>query len=210
MDVAQKAFVIYSIYTGAPYIDEKRNSYVFEDEGRAKKLAEKIPGAKVDVKEYGGKRLVSLCCAAGAKMIRNDRGILEVTERNTERRFYNGQLNADITRYVHTKNRQYLADLKNCSFIVPIKIRNHPSVSAEYAAAAREGKPWNFLAFTDMDEYNKWPLSREPEWSPLKVDFGTLRRIGRKHGFVLNVRGMGLVLTRQMLREIDKGKREEK
>ena len=37
---------------------------------------------------------------------------------------------------------------------------------------------------------------------PLMVDFNAMKRIGRKHGFLINVYGMKFVMTADMFRKI--------
>ena len=227
--MVQKTYIICSTYTKAPYIDAKRNASIYLDEKEAKEQAGKLSHVTVVQKEGDGKHILSYCYAAGAKYIQFQGKLLKITDKNIERRFYNGDPNADISRYVHTKNNLYLEDLRHCSFIMPIRIRNTPTVSAAYAtviippsvkkaheqALSREkkkgrskGKPWFFLAFTDIEEYEKWVRSGGgPGWNPLKVDFSTMRRIGEGHGFLLNVRGIKLELPPEKLKKIEKGER---
>lgn len=209
--MAQKVFIIGSGYTAAPYIDERRTAYIYMTREQAEEKVKDTPNTIIIEKEGDSRHFLSYCYAAGAKRIKFRGKYLRIDEKNVERRFYNGDPNADISRYAHTKKKIYLQSLRNCSFIVPIMITNHPSVRAMYAVGGRKGMPQYFFAFTDMDEYKKWEKEWEKTadksavWEPLRVDFHTLRRIGKKQGFYLNVLGYRLLMTPKMLKDIERG-----
>ena len=42
------------------------------------------------------------------------------------------------------------------------------------------------MAFTDIEEYNKW-TEKDNGWDPLLIDNTAMRRIGGKHGLMVNV-----------------------
>ena len=199
-------YVIYSERTGLPYIDSKRRSILFDTEEKAEVFVENNGKVYMQEAADGLKHTLSECYAAGAKAVRytsGDDSIRQeaIQEDRLERRFYNGGANANIALYAHTRDTKYLGRLQKNKFIVPIKITNHPEVSVVYSTVSAGGRPYLYLAFTDLSEYRKWGEGKD-EWMPLMVDFNAMKRIGRKHGFLINVYGMKFVMTANMFRKI--------
>lgn len=197
------------------FIDEKRNAYIFSDEQEALSFVSEIPDTELlPAPEKVDRHVFTTCFAAGAEILRERDGTgMEIEhvlrEEKLEKRFYNEALNADITRYKHTKNVVYLKALKDCSFIVPVRITNEPYTKIVYATARRnrEGKEeYAFLAFTDLEEYGKW-TEKDNGWKPLLIDHEVMMRIGGKHGFILDVYRTGFYITTKMLSKHIAGER---
>ena len=190
-------YLITSLLTKAAFIDEKRNAYIFTNKEDAKTFTENVQCTDSEClpdEDDLSSAVFSQCYAAGALVLKKRTGNgmeteYRLSEEKLEKRFYNGQLNADITRYMHTHNSAYLADLKNCSFIVPVRITNTPYTKIDHAVIykEKEGKPkYTFIAFSDLVEYDKW-TEKDNGWKPLLIDRTVMKQIGRKHGFLLDV-----------------------
>ena len=198
-----------------PYIDELRQSYVFTINGLASAFVKETKGTnKLDVSGVDFKTVCSDCFGAGATTIlmfgNKGEEPMPLLQEHLERRFYNGLLTANVRRLKQTKKREYLKDMKNCEFVVPIKILNEPEVKVSYATAYTKDSPYIYLAFTDIREFEEWQkLAGADEYKPLKVNATGLKRIGKKHGFLVNVCSNKLALTKDMLKQIHTKDEEE-
>ena len=208
-------YLIGSTLARSVFIDEKRNAYIFTVEQEARDFISKIPDTDIlPAPEKVDTSVFSDCFAAGAEILRERNGNgMEIEhvlrEEKLEKRFYNESLNADITRYKHTRNVVYLKALKDCSFIVPVRITNEPYTKIVYATArrSREGEEeYAFLAFTDLTEYDKW-TEKDNGWKPLLIDHEVMMRIGHTHGFILDVYRTGFYITTKMLSKHIAGER---
>ncbi len=200
------AYLIISDITGRPYLDELRCAYAFSSEDAAEDFAEKIGRAHTWTAKGGiGVAEMSRCYAAGANTLIERGGGKESRQTLLEdgmlRRHYNSELCADEARYIQTRQLDYIRSMRNCRFLVPVKIRNHPEMSVEYATAKIPGMLYKYLAFSDLEEYGKWGGKNEG-WEPLEVKAEVLARIGRKHGFLLDACGARLLISRGMLRNM--------
>lgn len=205
----EEFYIIKSRLTGRPYIDKARQAYVFTTKGRAQEMFGWMETVTIELPPaFNAKQTISDCYAAGAEsiVIRRQTGqeIYTIDESVLERRFYNGKLNADIALLMHTKDKQYLRNMEDCKFIIPVKITNYPDVRIVYATVVLKDKPYMYLAFTDLDEYNKWS-GLVKGWKALSVDAYDLIRIGKKHGYMVNVCGFKLIITGRTLKQLEVG-----
>lgn len=195
-----------------PYIDEFRQAYLFLREDKAEEFTKKTPGTFT--KRAGNKdqfrAVCSDCYAAGAHMLLiqgNKTEELPLHKRDLDRRYYNSRLNASLTCLSKTKKATYLNNLAHCNFIVPVRIENRPEVKITYATVTPKGKVPSFLAFTDLEEFNKWrEKTKARGYRPLEVNAAGLKRIGigigGKSGFLFNACGKNVELSAEMLKHI--------
>ena len=165
-------YLIYSEKTGAPYIDTDRQAWMFAEKPDAEDFVKE--NRATSPREYDLSR---------------------------ERRFYNGEPNANLALYVHTKENLDLQKLKSNRFILPVKIKNIPEVSVEYPIVSARRQPYMYLAFTDLTEFEKWGKDHK-EWMPLMVDFSTMKHMGKKHGFLINVYGIMFKLKPEIIEKM--------
>lgn len=209
----KSTYLIINDITGRPYIDERRHAYAFYSMDAAEDFADKVGRAHVGQAVNGiGLTEMSDCFAAGAQVL-VERGGGEETHHTLQeegllRRHYNNELSADVARYIRTRQHDYIVSMGSCRFLVPVKIRNHPQMSVEYATANIQGMQFKYLAFTDLEEYEKWSRKNEG-WSPLEVKASGLSRIGKKHGFLLDACGAKLLISRGMLHSITDVQKEK-
>ena len=204
-------YLIISAYTKSPFIDEKRKSYLFMEKQEADAFVADVPKTEVcDTQDSSLRDIFSRCFAAGAEILKERRGNnKEVThslrEEELEKRFYNENLNANLARYLHTGNKEYLKGLRNCKMIIPVRIQNEPYLKMEYPVIYKrktdkkidKGK-YAFLVFSDTEEYGKWS-EKDNGWDPLLIDNEGMLRIGRKHGFMMNVYTSHFFITTSLL-----------
>ena len=193
---SEKLYLIESEITQRPYLDENRHAIVFQEEEEAKKYASATEHTRVREEEADRSTLYSMCYAAGAVKLeerasQNVKYNIDITKENVKREFYNPKTNAIISRYMHTKESACLKQLAGCRFIVPVRITNRPSTEIVYAtmyksAEDKKRDKYCFIAFSDLEEYEKW-TGKDNGWVPLLVNCGVMLRIGRKRGFVLNL-----------------------
>ena len=207
-------YLIYSSITKSLYIDEKRQAAAFLDIKDAEKYRDANENVYIYADERTKKDIYSDCYAAGALSVNiaNREGkekFISLREDLLERRFYNGKANADIARYAHTKDPACVLSMGKDRFIVPVKITNHPYVKVMYLTAfekkgrTEDGRNYFYLAFTDLKEYEKWGKGKD-EWSPLIVDFKSLARIGKNHGFIINLMGTKFLLNKKKFEMVER------
>lgn len=217
LPVSTGQYLILSALTKRPYIDESRQAYLFADKTAASEFIKNQRHGKtvcVDLSREKLKTICSRCYAAGAEYIviseSGGRKIRGLSERHLDKNYYNCRLSADLSLLQHTKKMKYVSDLAECEYIVPIKITNGEEVSIVYATVSRgSGEHYLYLAFTDLQEYGRWEKEVGPGWKPLAVDIDGVKRIGRKHGFMINPMGGRFILSMDILKKLPSEDDEE-
>lgn len=208
--------LIYSSITKSLFISENRTAIIFLDIKDAEKYRDTNKNIYIYVDKRPKKAVYSDCYAAGALSIKltwseGKEQMIPLQEDLLERRFYNGKANADIARYLYTKDPACLISMSEDRFIVPIKITNQPYVKAVYLTVydrnnrSEGSQDFYYLAFTDLKEYEKWGKEKE-EWKPLMVDFESLARIGKNHGFIINLMGTRFLLNKKKFEMVERAK----
>lgn len=212
VDPECQKFLIMSRLTKMAYINEDRQAFLVDNKKDADEFVKNtIETYCVDKSTQKKKTICSYCFASGADEIvfisEGKKEIRLLRERHLDKHYYNCRLSADITRLVHTQNTKYLRDFAECNFVVPIRITNSKTVSIAYATVAKDSTPENYLylAFTDLYEYEKWArkIPDSDSWKPLQVDAAGLKRIGRNHGFIINIYGGRNVIKSRNLKLVD-------
>lgn len=212
VDSECQKFLIMSKLTKMAYINEDRQAFLVDNKKDADKFVKNTIGTYcADKSTQKKKTICSYCFASGADEIvfisEGKKEIKLLRERHLDKHYYNCRLSADITRLVHTQNTKYLRDFAECNFVVPIRITNSKTVSIAYATVAKDSTPENYLylAFTDLYEYEKWArkIPDSDSWKPLQVDAAGLKRIGRNHGFIINIYGGRNVIKSRNLKLVD-------
>lgn len=212
VDSECQKFLIMSKLTKMAYINEDRQAFLVDNKKDADEFVKNTIGTYcADKSTQKKKTICSYCFASGADEIvfisEGKKEIKLLRERHLDKHYYNCRLSADITRLVHTQNTKYLRDFAECNFVVPIRITNSKTVSIAYATVAKDSTPENYLylAFTDLYEYEKWArkIPDSDSWKPLQVDAAGLKRIGRNHGFIINIYGGRNVIKSRNLKLVD-------
>lgn len=212
VDSECQKFLIMSKLTKMAYINEDRQAFLVDNKKDADEFVKNTIGTYcADKSTQKKKTICSYCFASGADEIvfisEGKKEIRLLRERHLDKHYYNCRLSADITRLVHTQNTKYLRDFAECNFVVPIRITNSKTVSIAYATVAKDSTPENYLylAFTDLYEYEKWArkIPDSDSWKPLQVDAAGLKRIGRNHGFIINIYGGRNVIKSRNLKLVD-------
>lgn len=212
IDPECQKFLIMSKLTKMAYINEDRQAFLIDNKKDADEFVKNTIGTYcADKSTQKKKTICSYCFASGADEIvfisEGKKEIKLLRERHLDKHYYNCRLSADITRLVHTQNTKYLRDFAECNFVVPIRITNSKTVSIAYATVAKDSTPENYLylAFTDLYEYEKWArkIPDSDSWKPLQVDAAGLKRIGRNHGFIINIYGGRNVIKSRNLKLVD-------
>lgn len=206
-------YLIISELTQKPYLDEKRNAHMFLHKPAGDAFARTTGHVMaIDLSEFDFRETCSYVYAAGAKtLLVRGKEIEEefsLEQDKLKRRYYNPDIQAHLTRFLHTGKDRYIRALSDAYFIVPIRIKNSPGASISYATAKIKDRPYVYVAFTDLDEYYRWD-EIVPGWQPLEVDAAGLKRIGSRHGFIINPLGRNLIITRQMIKRIQTKDDEE-
>lgn len=200
-------FIILSEITNKPYIDENRRAYSFLYRNDADSFSKENRNLIiVDLSDYSFLEICSYAYSSGAITLRvkgeNSHENFALKRDELKKKYYNSDLNANLSRYLYTGNKRYIKLLKNNYFIVPVRIKNHPDASINYAIAKIENRPYVYVAFTDLDEYRKWE-KLVSGWTPLEVDAAGFKRIGSKHGFIINPCGKNMIIDRKLMNIID-------
>lgn len=201
-------FLVIDKRTKRPYINEKRESFLYLNSEIAKIICSKndfFGLLNVDKNSYMD--IKSLCLLSGAKKLiivgdnSSDVKVENLIKEELKPMYYNSQLSANITNLLITKKQKYLLDFKDCNFIVPVVVKDDDRQSISYVAGNTKDNSFLYLAFTNLSEYNKWSKSF-PNAKPLEVDSISLKRIGKKHGFIFDPNGNKFILTAEMLNMI--------
>lgn len=191
-----------------PFVSEDRKSYLYLDKSIAKVITEK--NKRLGVVDVSSKSLVdikSLCYLSGALTLlivgnsTNDVKSESLIKEDLKPMYYNSNLSANINNLLTTKKQQYLINMKDCKFIVPVVVKDDERQSISYLAANTKNKSFFYVAFSDLSEYNKWSKDF-PQAQPLEVDSISLKRIGKDHGFIFNPSGNKFILSHDMLKMI--------
>lgn len=205
-----KIYILESTKTNHPYITPDGACLVFPHEADAKAAHEATPDTRLGAPNfYKMDDLCYLCYAAGANAVR-----IQIKDKIEElvlhKEFANHapcghELNRTIAKVKHTKTRQALSGFAFCEYIVPVKVREEGEIKITYAVVKHQVKDLGmlYIAFSSLDEFTIWQ-SEHPEWSPIKVSFAGLRRIGGKSGVMINPSGNRMILTANMLAEVGK------
>jgi hypothetical protein len=203
----KKSYLIGCEITKRPYIDEDRKAYMFRNLSRAELFCSGLSKTRpIDMTDCNDKMIYSECYAAGAVTVICEDGIrkteIELKKEDLQRRYYNNRLNADIALLARTKKTQYLKDMANCTFLVPMRTINSPNVYMLYATVGNKKGMYSYIAFSDLESFTRWS-ERVSGWQPLRVDCGGLRQIGRKHGFVVNPLEAAMLLKTDRIRALE-------
>ena len=195
--------------TGRPYIDTARNAYIFLKEEEAINFKQAHEGIEIEgPRYYKYNDICSTCFSAGAVFIKV-RGISNNREENIEltkiekRKYYNSELNKNLNLLHETKKKEYLLDIINNVFIVPVKINNESNsdIIIEYSQATIKGIPY-FLAFSDVDEYTLWS-SKVEGYKPLEISYRELVNLCHGDDCIINLFGSRYILTQEKIAKID-------
>lgn len=212
-------YLLNSTITGKPYLDESCHCIMYCHAEDAKEAEGTIPDTLLSPPKYFKfPQLAEICFAAGADAIRlvnkGKETVFAVDEDMVPPFAGDHALCANLMRFKQTKKRKYLAQMAFCSFIVPAKVLSEGEPGVVYGIVKHTVADAGMLyvAFSDLSEYALW-AGNFPQWSPLKVDYRTMRRICGKNGIMLNPSGNRLVISDDMLEVIplpeEPGNKEE-
>ena len=194
--------------TGRPFIDASRNAYIFLKEEDAKKFCQLHHLVEMEGPRYFKyEEICSTCYSAGAKCI-IARGFSKGNEKIEltkieKRKDYNTELNKNLNLLHETKKKEYLLDIVNNIFIVPVKINNEnkSEIIIEYSIAEIKGINY-FIAFSDVDEYTLW-ASKVDGFKPLEITYRELRSLCHEDDCIINIYGSRYILTQEKMAKID-------
>lgn len=194
--------------TFQPYMNEKRQAFLITD----KKLwdKEKIPetAPSQSSKFYQTEELLKLLYPLGFSSIVINNGEKEITINKTdiENDYYNPKLNANILLLRQSRKKEYLRNMGECNFIIPIKIdkrREKEAPIIHYAYATIPGKnECYYVIFSTLQEYKKWAEKINQNWEPLEININTLTRIRNQSPIVLNPLSDKLILPHDLLKKV--------
>ena len=195
-----------------PYIDSDRNAYLFIDELAAKGFRNSHQEKNIDVVKVDNKNMIdieSICYAAGAIHLmiigsdeQSEKVLLE--EKNLKRAYYNGDLNANLGLQLREQNQEAKERLYDCKYILAVNIDKNREDYIYYASAKSKSGKHVILAFSDLNEYDKWAKDYGKTYKPLELDFLGLQRIGKNHGYLINPMGSRFYLSPNLILAVQK------
>lgn len=205
-----KLYILESTKTNQPFLTRNGECLLFLDSKEAAGMAKQYENVKVsDPKFYRIAEFYALCYAAGASSV-----VLEVDnkkenflldeKRNLPCRFFNHTMVKTVALLKQYGDVAYLWELASCQFLIPVKIKEESeSVRISYGAVRHivETSSLLFLAFSNLEEFNLW--TSRSEWKPVLLSFRDFRKICGEHGFFLNPAGNRLIITPDLLKQID-------
>ena len=202
-----RSYIIISTATERLYLDEERKAYLFFLKSEAIAFISSHENTKVSKAVFRNqKKLLSVCYGAGAVHLvitRNSKEeLIALTPNRVEPGFYNTDLNAAICLLKETKEEKYIQDMVKEPFLVPVRIKSdNDTQEIVYGIARHHDKgSFSFLAFSDLDEYQKW-ADVVAGWKPLMVPFDVMCQIGKQHGYIINLMGNRLAFPYQLMKK---------
>ena len=200
--------------TGQPYITPEGDSVIYLKPEDANKFISTHPGTVLDGPNFlKTEDLCSMCYAAGATRIemimpKGEQKRYEDLTKMPKRKFYNHSLNHALNLLHETKRKEYLQELKDQNFIVPVKINNDSNIVIEYSIAKVKDKNY-FLAFSNLDEFDIW-ASKVQGYKPLKISYDELIELCKADDCIINIYGARYILTQDKIQIIRTSHAEKK
>lgn len=208
-------YMILSGNTKKPYLDRNFNVAMFESPTEADEYA-KSASASLDgkdmlsVKEKTLYKVRELCPelysmgANGINLFKRGQSALNipVTKEDAKRSKKGVLFNPEVSRFViraqETNQKRYLRSLYNQHFYAPVFIEKrqkgqYPHVSYCYASFKTEDR--YYILFTSLEEFTKWNMLQNNEYSPLEVKINTFDCIRNKNAVLINPISNKLFLT---------------
>jgi len=209
-------YIPYSTLTKKPYMDNEGGIHIYFRKEEAIRFTDDRENIEINGPLFS--RLADIhskAYAMGATHItaRNGQSLMKLAldKKIMAQHFYNPDTNRNLILLKETRNIMHYNAMKECSFLVPVRVKNSLEEGAQisYATVSTgENTPYYYLAFSDMDEYSAW-AERVKGWEPLLVGTDILKRIGKHHGVVINPMGLQLVISDEMLKKLPSKKQEE-
>ena len=202
-------YKILSYNTGSLYLDKDMTAYFFHDKADADDFCMNADAFYENSQQYYQYReLVSDCYSKGAKRIvvyqsSKEKEVIIPNDEILLQNYYNNQLNGVVTLLKQTRKKSYLQELKDKTFIIPVKIKtNGNEIKIHYAIAkSKDEEDYLYVVFSDLDEYQTWAV-REKGWEPMEIKYIPLKRICKHHGMIINPEGMYFLIDRPYMDEI--------
>lgn len=210
----KKYHKILSKLTGKIYIDKNAKCYLFESDYEAEQFCSQLEETFYDEAQcYKAVPFVSYCFGLGIQAIKikpaasDDYTEIPITKQDARHQFYNEKTNYNILRLKQTKKSKYLKELPNSLLIAPILIDRremgqYPVIHYAYAIVPQSGT--YYIAFTGMQEYQKWAETQNIPFSPSQTSLQEMNKIREENPILINPMSDQLVLTHKQILSITK------
>lgn len=206
-------FTILSEVTDDIFVDTAGHAHAIEDSIEADNFIKDFAGVKKsDTSAPVQREHMSKAYGRGADVFEfktrgKDPVGLTLDRRDTKRQFYNRDFSRLITLYMETSRKQFLRDMYNTWFLIPVLIDprqegNLPVVHYTYAVVDTEEM---MVIFSTLQQFNEWNGTQNGQWSPLKMNFNELNEIREGKPVLVNPMHEQMILTLEMLKLVKEG-----
>lgn len=203
--------LVISNITKLPYLNEKREAYLFASEKIFfEDLAKSTNTHLDDKKYYSATELCEMLYAIGALTIlvfdEGEYAEIPIDTKIIKNDYYNSDLNYNLLSLKQTQEKKYLKALSKNKFIIPIYIdKRFPKqcTNSHYAYAILPGKTEKYyVLFSNLSEFYVWSEKNADKWKPLEINIRTLNNIRKKNPVIINPYGVKIILSHELLKKI--------
>lgn len=202
--------VIKSNKTNKPYLDNNFNCYLFALIDDAKNFTEKNKDTYYENPMNLTERIfINTFYSYGIKNIYVKQAHKEPikipleNDPDTEKLFFNTNLNRNLLRLKQTGEKKYLRNIKDELVYLPINIeaRNKAEYTNLKYSYSLFNKIKHFVIFSSIQEFDEWNNTQNNIFKPLKISFNNISRIRKKNSVIINPLSEKITLSDEQIKK---------
>lgn len=200
-------YTVSSQKTKYVYMDDNRCCHVFTDEKKAEEFCrQKEEVTYVKTGYVAPLDYLSILFRYGFLHVCIDsEKTYDILEEFSRSYFCNPLLSSTIFLLKQSGKKQVLLRLKDCNFILPVRIRNlknHvPEIS--FPEAKKKNDAVYLPVFSDLEEFHQWQLC--DKWDPVLIPFSQMLKKVKHDGIIINPSTNKLTINNELLLMIKAG-----
>nr|WP_297765562.1 SseB family protein [uncultured Butyrivibrio sp.] len=206
-------YLLLSKITGKPYIDERRNCYLFANKSDAESFCEEIKDTEISEASHYRMQFITDMHRLGVTNIRvmprsNSIEDIPIEESDLKKGYVNIEANFNAIMIKQTRKKKYMKALKRAVFLTPILIDprlpgRYPEM--HYSYATTNGEDMYYCLFTTLSEFDEWNKEQPQDWKAVEMPLYKICRIKKKSPVIINPLSDKLILTNAQVSEILRG-----
>ena len=205
-------YTITSRKTGYVFMSNERDCYVFTSEEGAKKFCIKNTMCSYSKTGYVAPLdyLAILYRYGFIQIVIDDFKTCRIAEEFGHKYFCNPNLNSVIFLLKQSGKKNDLVHLKNCTFLLPVRIKNFKNHLPEISFPEAK-KNTNFIylpVFSDLEEYSQW--EQATQWTPVLLSFSRIIKHAKHDGIIINPSSNRLTINKELMNIINLDSAQDK
>lgn len=204
-------YVVYSSFTGKPYINENKSCYIAETQKGADSFISNFGNCyKSQAPEKFNQSVYAKLYSYGIQRITLQKAkgdIVNISLSKTDlknRQFFNTEANLNLYLLKETSKKKYLRELKNCSIYCPIAIdirmkKQYPNI--HYCKATINGNKY-MVIFTTLQEFEIWNKKQNNRWKLLGTTIPKIDQERKGDSLLINPETDNLILDDRLLKDL--------